>query len=240
MVATTRSGLFGAIELAFADEDLAPGLTSVGPAGGPPALLPLHRARPMLYDRSRATETRSALWHQVVALARHDADRNGWPLAAVWLALPGLRRTVFRIARRFGADRDDVEADTVTAFLETLREIGPEEAEPGSVLLRTACTHAWNTARRALAEVSVENVEVVAAPRHGPGGLWQADFAGPERPDGLSAPLRVSVPADRVEGVRVGALAREWDLSDTVTDTGRLRRGRRVGALSLRNTGRRA
>ncbi|MFI1800200.1 hypothetical protein ACH427_23010 [Streptomyces sp. NPDC020379] len=193
----------------------------------------------MLYDRAADSAVRTGLWRQVVALAQSDPAPRGWRLSAVWLALPGLRRTSFRIADRLGVDREDAEAELVTAYLETLQVIGPDTADPGSALLRSACTKAWNAARRARVEVAVEDVDAVAGTRYEPDGTWQMVFDGPDRHDGLAAALRITVPADRAEGVRIGALAQEWGLTDTVADTHQLRRGRRVGALSLRTARRR-
>ncbi|MGW1787503.1 hypothetical protein ACWCO0_26930 [Streptomyces tubercidicus] len=239
MAVPLRSGLFGAIEQELAGKVLEPELRLDEGADGARPPLSLAEARRVLYDRSADPSVQTALWHRIAALARNDGDRCGWRLGAVWMALPGLRRTASRIAFRFGSDRADVEAELVTGFLEALRDIGPETTSPGAVLLRFACTQAWNTARKARAEVAVEDMDAVMGSRHRSGASWQAEFDGPGRPDGLTASLRISIPAERVEGLRIGALAQEWGLADTVTDTQRLRRGRRVGALSLRHIGRR-
>ncbi|MFE3947389.1 hypothetical protein ACFXPV_36875 [Streptomyces sp. NPDC059118] len=239
MTSPLGPGLFGSIEREFTGRAPAPGLRLDDGSGTAGAPLSPAEARPILYDRSADPAVRTALWRQAVALAQADTDRSGWPLCAVWLALPGLRRTVFRISDRFGTPREDVEAELATACLEALHTMEPWTAEPGSVLLRSACTRAWNTARRARAETAVEDIDAVAGARQGTGGRWQVEFERAERPAGLAAPLRITVPADRAEGVRVGALAQEWGLVDTVGDTRRLRRGRRVGTLSLRSPGRR-
>ncbi|MFI5772517.1 hypothetical protein ACIA74_29175 [Streptomyces sp. NPDC051658] len=239
MASLSGPGLFDSIEREFTSREPASGLLLED--GSITAAVPLSpaEARPILYDRSADPAVRTSLWRQAVALAQADADRSGWPLCAVWLAVPGLRRTAFRIADRFGTAREDVEAELATACLEALREMGPDTADPGSVLLRSACTRAWNAARRARSETAVENIDAVAGARQGTDGHWQVEFERAERPAGLCAPLRITVPADRAEGVRVGALAQEWGLADTVGDTRRLRRGRRVGTLSLRGPGRR-
>ncbi|MFE7618683.1 hypothetical protein [Streptomyces sp. NPDC057496] len=233
MASLSGPGLFTSIERKFTNGEPASGLrldSGFGTAGVP---LSPAEARPILYDRSVDPTVRTSLWRQAVALARVDAGRSDWPLCVVWLALPGLRRTAFRITDRFGTPREDVEAELATACLETLREMGPETSDPGSVLLRSACTRAWNMARPR-AEVAVEDVDAVTGPRHGRHDDWQVDFERAESPGGLSAPLRITVPADRAEGIRVGALAEEWGLAGTAGDTRRLRRGRRVGTLSLR------
>ncbi|MBW1595629.1 hypothetical protein HPT28_00945 [Streptomyces sp. JJ38] len=203
--------------------------------------LTLEQARRMLFDTSAESEARHAVWLRLAELARRDTDRERWPLAAVWVGLPGLYRTVFRIVRRLRAEVADVEAELLVGYLEALREIGPETPDPGTKLLRTACRRAWEAARSGAGESAVEDVEATAAAvgTHAPEGVWQAEFDAPGRPDGLTASVRITVPAHRVEGVRVGALARAWGLSDVATGTELPRRGRRVGSLSLRSVGRR-
>ncbi|MEU4505060.1 hypothetical protein [Streptomyces sp. NPDC024089] len=238
MASPSGSGLFDSIERELTGRETVPGLWLDDCSGVAGTSLSPAQARPILYDRSVDPAVRTSLWRQAVVLAQADADRSGWPLCVVWLALPGMRRTVFRIRDRFGTAREDVEAELVAACLEALRGTGPETADPGSVLLRSACTQAWNTARRTRAETAVEDVDAVAGARHGANGHWQVDFERAESPGGLAAPLRITVPADRVEGVRVGALAQEWGLTDTVDDARRLRRGRRIGSLSMRSPGR--
>ncbi|SEP97194.1 hypothetical protein SAMN04487983_1002304 [Streptomyces sp. yr375] len=182
----------------------------------------------MLYDRSAAPAARTALWHQIAERGRLGADGSDWPSAVVWLGLPGLRRTAFRITNYCRAERVDVEAELVTCYLEALAEVEADTADPGGQVLRTACSRAWTVWRKTRPEHAVEDVE-------GVGGV-AAPVPGPSA--GLSAGLRITVPAHRVEGVRIGALAQAWGLADTATDGRHQRRGRQVGAISLRRTGR--
>ncbi|MFC9928049.1 hypothetical protein [Streptomyces sp. NPDC127190] len=228
------TSLFTRVEREMAGREPLAGLRLDDGSGAPGTALTPAEARPLLYDRCAPAAVRTSLWHQIAALAREDTDGNGWLLGAVWCALPGLRRHAFAIVQRLGAERDDVEAEMLTACLETLRTIEPGTADPGSVLLRAACTHAWNTAGQARAERPVEDVQVAAAVRRDRGALWQAEFDGGTRPEGLAATLRITVPADRAEGVRLGALAAEWGLTERVATARRIHRGRRVGTLSLR------
>ncbi|MGW1836042.1 hypothetical protein [Streptomyces sp. NPDC002067] len=232
---TPWSGLFGAVERWFADERNGPWQ----PLDGGDGPLTPGEARAVLYDRSANAAVRAELWRQVAARARADADGNGWRLVAVWLALPGLRGTVFKVSRRFRADRQDLASELVTGFLTALAEVGPATADPGDVLLRAVCGQAWDLARRTLRERPVEDVDVAA--RYAPDDTWQAEFEAPWHPGDrkLTASVRITVPAERAEGIRIGALAQEWGLAGTATEARLLRRGRRVGALSLRGGGRR-
>ncbi|KOX09750.1 hypothetical protein [Streptomyces sp. NRRL B-3648] len=234
MTSPPYSGLFARVEREPASREPLTGLRLDDGSGAPGTGLTPAEARPLLYDRSASAARRDALWHQIAALAREDTDGNGWRLAAVWLALPGLRRHAFAIVDRFGADRDDVEAEMLTAYLEALASIEPHTPDPGSVLLRSACTRAWNTARQARPERTVEDIQNTVDSRRDRGALWQAEFDGTDRPDGLAATLRITVPAGRTEGLRLGALAGEWGLTGQIADACRFQRGRRVGTLSLR------
>ncbi|MGW3210157.1 hypothetical protein [Streptomyces sp. NPDC001135] len=234
MTSSPYSTLFARVERDLGGREPLTGLRLDDGSGAPGTALTPAEARVWLYDRSAPAAVRTALWHQIAALSHQDTGGNGWRLGAVWLALPGLRRHASTIVHRFGTDRDDVEAEMLTACLETLRTIGPHTPDPGSVLLRAACTRAWNAARAARPERPVEDIQCTADSLPGRGALWQAEFDGRDRPDGLAATLRFTVPADRAEGVRIGALAGEWGLTERVATARRFQRGRRVGTLSLR------
>ncbi|MFG3127135.1 hypothetical protein ACGFZU_05455 [Streptomyces tendae] len=183
---------------------------------------------------------RAALWHQIAERLRMDADRSDWPSAVVWLGLPGLRRTAFRITWYFRAEREDVEAELVTCYLEALTEVGAHTPDPGDRVLRSACSRAWTEFRRARLETAVDDVE-------GVGGIpldtdtddpWQVDYDPPAGRTALSASRRITVPAHRVEGVRIGALAQAWGLAAAAVGTAHSGRGRQVATISLRRSGR--
>ncbi|MEU6863854.1 hypothetical protein ABZ924_11355 [Streptomyces sp. NPDC046876] len=233
MALAPHPGLFASIERQCVGRNPSPELRLIDGSQAEGVPVALEQARRLLYDPSGDRAVRDALWYQIAERGRTAAPSD-WPLAAVWLGLPGLRRTVFRITHYCRAERGDVEAELVTNYLETLAELGPTIADPGATVLRSACSHAWTVWRKAHNEVSAEDMERFTCLPAVTGGLWQADYDPPERPDGLSATLRITVPAHRREGVRTGALAQAWGLADTATDTGHLRRGRQVGTMSLR------
>ncbi|MCQ8773318.1 hypothetical protein [Streptomyces telluris] len=233
-------GLFVSVERQCADRNPMPELRLFDGSRGAGVPVVLEQARQLLYDRSAAPATRTALWHQIAERARLDADRSEWPSAVVWLGLPGLRRTAFKITDCFRAEREDVEAELVTCYLEALAEVGAYSSDPGGQVLRSACSRAWTLWRKARPELAVENVEGAGSLpiRTDTDGLWQADYDPPARQTGLSASLRITVPAHRAEGVRMGALAQVWGLADTAVGTRYSRRGRQVGTISLRRVGR--
>ncbi|MEV7543738.1 hypothetical protein [Streptomyces sp. NPDC089915] len=231
-------GLFAVVERQCAGRNPAPELRISEAAGGEDVPISLEQARHALYDRSVDPSARTGLWQQVAERGRLDAEQSEWPLAVVWLGLPGLRRTAFRITRNLRADRADVEAELVTCYLEALAETDADTPEPGSRILRSACTRAWSTWRKTLPELATEGVGGTEGIPVGidPQGLWQVDYDPSPGSSGLLAGLRITVPAHRVEGVRIGALAQAWGLADTVTGE-RIPSRRPVGAVSLRRCG---
>ncbi|MFC9230800.1 hypothetical protein ACFTZI_17880 [Streptomyces decoyicus] len=233
-------GIFAAVERQCAGSDPTPPLRlfdGLEQAGVPLALV---RARQLLYDRSVCPAARASLWRQIAERVHFDADGPDWPTAVVWLGLPGLRRTAFKITWRFRAERGDVEAELVTCYLEALAEVGAHDPDPGGAVLRSACSRAWNVWRKARIEMAVDDVESAGgAPVEADAeGYWRADYDPIPRHPGLSATVRITVPAHRVEGVRLGALAQTWGVADTAMSVGYAGRGRRVAKISLRRLGR--
>ncbi|MEU3027353.1 hypothetical protein ACPCBC_00025 [Streptomyces incarnatus] len=241
MTLPPTSGIFAAVERRCADGDPTPPLClfdGLQPSGTP--LTPA-QARRLLYDRSTCPETRTDLWRQIAERVHMDSDgRHDWPTAVLWLGLPGLRRAAFKITSRFGAEREDVEAELATCYLEALAAVDPHDADPGGTVLRSACTRAWTVWRTTYLERAVDDVDGAGGTPVAADGddLWQADYDPPPGTHGLSATLRITVPAHRVEGVRLGALARVWGLADTAAGVGYSGRGRQVATLCLRHVGR--
>ncbi|GGX09817.1 hypothetical protein [Streptomyces noursei] len=236
----SSSGLFTSIERQCTGWNPAPELRLFDGPSEVGIPIDLEKARQVLYDRSVDPVVRAVLWHQIAERGECDAKRSDWPSAVVWLGLPGLRRTAFKIVRYFCAEQEDVEAELVTCYLEALAEVGADTPDPGGWVLRSACSRAWTVWRKARLEVAMDEVEgtggrPVATDMNGP---WQVDYDPPGRPSELSATRRITVPAHRVEGVRIGALAQAWGLTDTATGTRYSGRGRQVAALSLRRVGR--
>ncbi|MDT0449917.1 hypothetical protein [Streptomyces hesseae] len=234
-----RPGLFASVERQCVGMNPTPRLRLRDGSDGDGVSLELEQSRRYLYDRSVDPAVRADLWHQIAERRLSGIERSDWPTAVVWLGLPGLRRTAFRITWYFRADREDVESELVACYLEALAEVGAHTPDPGDRVLRAACSRAWTLWRKARPETAVENVEGAArlpSDTETEDG-WEVDYDPPASPRGLSATVRITVPAHRVEGVRIGALARRWGLADTATSTGYAGRGRQVATLSLRRVG---
>ncbi|UUU20283.1 hypothetical protein [Streptomyces sp. DSM 40750] len=243
-----HTGLFTTVERQWAGRNPTPALRLFTESDGASVPIALEQVRQTLYDRSAEPAVRTALWLQIAERVRVDADhadhadRADWQSAVVWLGLPGLRRTAFRITWYFRAEREDVEAELVTCYLEALREVGAHTPDPGERVLRSACSRAWTVWRRARPEVAVDHVEGTGGIPLGTDmeGPWQVDYDPPAGRPGLSAGRRITVPAHRVEGVRIGALAQAWGLADSSACTSYSGRGRQVATISLRRGGRKA
>jgi hypothetical protein len=241
MTFPSSGGIFTAVERRCADCDPTPPLCLFDGSQLSGTFLTPAQARRLLYDRSTCPEVRTALWRQIAERVHVDPEgRHDWPTTVLWLGLPGLRRTAFNITSRFGAEREDVEAELATCYLEALEEVTPQDADPGGTVLRSACTRAWTVWRTAYLERAVGDVDGAGGTPIAADGedFWQADYDPPPGTHGLSAPLRITVPAHRVEGVRLGALAQAWGLADTAAGVGYSGRGRQVAKLSLRRAGR--
>lgn len=89
--------------------------------GLPDHLVPLLELRRLLIDDAIPHPVRDAVWRTVVALAR-DGDST-WVLAAVGLALPGLRRRAGRLAFGWHGETADLDAELLTGFLDRLSTI---------------------------------------------------------------------------------------------------------------------
>ncbi|WKE69070.1 hypothetical protein [Streptomyces sp. WP-1] len=233
-------GIFVTVERNCADSDPTPRLRLREETEELAVPLSLPQARQALYDRSMRPAVRSDLWRQIAERRRLGDDGVGWPLAVVWLGLPGLRRSAFRIARSCRADRGEVEAELVTCYLEALDGVEAYSSDPGGQVLRSACSRAWALWRAARAETVVDDVETSrrAPVEWDAEGPWEMYDDPPEGSFGFSAPVRIAVPAHRVEGVRLGALAQTWNMAGTAKGARYQDRGRQVAKISLRRVGR--
>ncbi|MGW0391558.1 hypothetical protein ACWDYJ_11800 [Streptomyces sp. NPDC003042] len=204
-------------------------------------------ARDVLYGPEGDEELRRAIWRQVVSEAQQEVSDSGpWRLLAIWLALPRLYRTVHKSAARLGADPADIQAEAVLGLLERLQTIDPQEQRVGDALAKAASSRAWALARQSAKETRVADIAAVAAARLArrptdtvtePEQGWELQVAPPDRPDGLSAPIRFTASPSQIEGERIGALAQGLGLRDIVHRARRPGEGTLIGTLSLRPAG---
>jgi hypothetical protein len=96
-----------------------------GLAGLPQQLLPLDKLRRLLICDRIPRSVCDQVWRQVVTRARRDGP--AWKLAAVGLAMPGLRRTAGRLAAGWHGDNSDWDAELLTGFLARLNTVDLDE-----------------------------------------------------------------------------------------------------------------
>jgi hypothetical protein len=100
------------------------GFDGRGFAGLPDEILPLERLRTVLLSPRTAGEVRDAVWRELVIRARRDGPP--WVVAAVGIALPGLRRVAGHLAAGWRGDTEDLDAELLTGFVERLTTIDVE------------------------------------------------------------------------------------------------------------------
>ncbi|MGW4794872.1 hypothetical protein ACWEPC_20920 [Nonomuraea sp. NPDC004297] len=99
--------------------------------GLPARPIPLNELPAMLLHPSCSRGTRDHVWRHLIGQAR--AHRGAWMVAAVALAIPMLRRLIMALADKIPAeriDREDLEADVLTAYMEALSGVNLTWSHP--------------------------------------------------------------------------------------------------------------
>jgi len=92
-----------------------------GFAGLPPRLLPLDELKTILIADRTPRPVRDAVWRELVVRARRDGP--AWVVAAVGLAMPGLRRVAGRLTVGWRGDTADLDGELLAGFLARLRSV---------------------------------------------------------------------------------------------------------------------
>ncbi|MET9218568.1 hypothetical protein ACIQCJ_01980 [Streptomyces sp. NPDC093221] len=224
---------------------LTDGVCLVVPGANGPLCLSPTEARNVLYGRQSDVRLYGAVWKEAVQAAQRETDPAGpYRLLVVWFALPRLFRTMRKAAGRFSVELRDLESDAVLSLLECVKTIDPRQPGLDGTLVERACKELWRFARQARRERPTADIGTTATTRgflhpsqDGPlieEDGWALHIGLPDRPDGLSAPLRFTVSPAHAEGLRLGALAGRLGLSDVVHRARRSGEDVRVGTLSLR------
>ncbi|MFI9836336.1 hypothetical protein ACIHFD_04845 [Nonomuraea sp. NPDC051941] len=102
--------------------------------------IPLNELREMLLHPSCSRTTRDHVWRHLIDQAR--THRGAWMVAAVALAIPMLRRLISTLASKIPAervDREDLEAEVLTAYMEAICRVNLAWSHP--VLRLSRLTH---------------------------------------------------------------------------------------------------
>ncbi|MER6007961.1 hypothetical protein ABT120_56140 [Nonomuraea angiospora] len=108
--------------------------------GLPARPIPLNELREMLLHPSCSRITRDHVWRHLIDQAR--THRGAWMVAAVALAIPMLRRLITGLADKIPAervDREDLEAEVLTAYMEAVCRVNLAWSHP--VLRLSRLTH---------------------------------------------------------------------------------------------------
>jgi hypothetical protein len=111
--------------------------------GLPGRWIPLNELQRLLLRSAPATQ--DAAWKVLVTRARNEPS---WVIGTVGVAMPGLRRAAGVLARGYGGDTADVDAEILVGFLEALRTVDLERRAI-ALRLRWAAYRAGASFRRA-------------------------------------------------------------------------------------------
>jgi hypothetical protein len=89
--------------------------------GLPDRILPLDELRRLLLAAGTDQTVRDAVWRELVIRARRDGP--AWRVAAVGVAMPGLRRQAGLLAAGWHGDTHDLDAELVVGFMECLARV---------------------------------------------------------------------------------------------------------------------
>ncbi|MEV5376185.1 hypothetical protein AB0L26_09480 [Streptomyces nondiastaticus] len=246
MTSTDAEGVFALIgrELLGAPGGVRPSLTVAFDQRT--VRLSPEESRKALYGPERDEALGRAVWRQAVREAQQDPGDGAGSLLVVWLALPGLYRSLHRILRRLRVEQDDLEAEAVLAVLTALGTADPEDPATGGLVIKEAVNRMWAYANRVKQEVPVVDIAAFAEARNAtappevhprPADGWELHVTPPPCQDGLAATLRFAESRTRREGERLGALAHQAGLPDLVFRARRHEEADLIGTLALRPAG---
>jgi hypothetical protein len=93
--------------------------------GCPAQLMPLEDLKRFLLHRATPPRVRDVAWRELVTRARRDGP--AWVVAAVGLAMPGLRALAGRLGVGYRGDTDDIDAEILATFVARLRQVDLEQ-----------------------------------------------------------------------------------------------------------------
>jgi hypothetical protein len=93
--------------------------------GLPERILPLDELRRLLLAAGTSPNARDAVWRELVIRARRDGP--AWRVAAVGMAMPGLRRQAGLLAGGWHGDTQDLDSEMLVGFMERLATIDVDE-----------------------------------------------------------------------------------------------------------------
>lgn len=123
--------------------------------GLPQADVPLGELRTLLMRDSTGREIRDGVWRRLVVHAR--SGDPAWRVAAVGMAVPGLRRMAGMLARGWHGDSSDRDSEMITGFLDRLADIDLNDTRIAGKLIDAAARAVKRAMER---EAGAETVHV--------------------------------------------------------------------------------
>ena len=112
--------------------------------GLPNRILPLDELKKLLIDDATPRSVRDVVWRELVVRARRDGP--AWVIAAVGIAMPGLRRMAGMLAKGWPGDSSDRDSELLVGFVDRLSSIDLREVRIAGKLI-DAGARAVKTAR---------------------------------------------------------------------------------------------
>ncbi|MBI1758123.1 MAG: hypothetical protein HYR62_02690 [Actinobacteria bacterium] len=97
------------------------GFDGRGVDGLPGRILPLDELRTLLLSPATNPGVRDVVWRELVVRSRRDGP--AWVVAAVGMALPGLRRVAGQLTAGWRGDSDDLDSELLLGFVARLRTL---------------------------------------------------------------------------------------------------------------------
>lgn len=227
--------IFDAIEAQMARASLASALSVDGAKVGlPPGPLAMRDLRPIALDPSTDPALRDGLWRELARLARTDGDV--WLLAAIWMMIPGFRKISARLSPGASGERNDIEAEIIAGFTETLHTVDLGREKLGAHLWWAAYRHGQRargmfTGSRETPVEDIDQAVSAQARNDEPDGLLgEAVHAGV-----ISASEAELITRTRLEGERLGAVAQQLGLRYHACAQRRIRAEGRLAGYVLIN-----
>jgi hypothetical protein len=196
--------------------------------GLPHRILPLDELKTVLIADTTPRPVRDAVWRELVIRARRDG--SAWVVAAVGLAMPGLRRMAGRLSAGWHGDSSDRDAELVAGFVERLRTIDPAQTRIAGKLIDAAARAVRRARER---EQGIDTIRVQATWSLPPQHPWDhpdwvlaralaAAVIGPEE--------NLLISATRLDHVPLQAVADTLGISAAVAGQWRRRAEQRLAA----------
>ena len=178
-----------------------------GRAGLPQRILPVDELKRVLIADTTPRPVRDAVWRELVTRARRDGP--AWVVAAVGIAMPGLRRAAGKLSTGWPGDSSDRDSELLTGFLTRLHTVDLDEPRICGRLI-DAGVRAVKRARARTEELDTIHVD----------SAWSLPPQNPwDHPDWVLARAVAAAIIDPDEALLISATRLDDTTLQTVADT---------------------